>query len=421
MCSLGSARPAASSRCSADGPAAEQLVQPVAPNLSLLPSESGAEGLYALGALERARLHCRLVELSQGYEVVVVDAGAGIEGVVRAATLGADRVVLVTAPEPTALMDAHALAKMLSLQAAHVRIDVLVNRCADEDEGQGAFIRLAAAAEQFLNRRLHLAGILLEEPPVAVAVRDPRRFLARLMETRAAATIRAMKLDLLGLADINQEPRVNAATATIRNGTMPAELWQRYRETADPEARRELLELYIGLVHHVAREMSRRTKVELDDLVSAGTFGLIRALDSFDLSRGLAFSTYAVRRIRGAILDDLRSQDWAPRAVRVKARRLQVATVALEARLGRSPRPEEVAEQLDIDITTYWRWRDDTATRTAALVRGRAAPAPPAARRRCTTCWRTPVPCPLRRRWAGQRRSECFATRSAGSPRRSAP
>jgi RNA polymerase sigma factor for flagellar operon FliA len=163
---------------------------------------------------------------------------------------------------------------------------------------------------------------------------------------------------------------VNAATATIDSGTMPGELWQRYRETADPDARRQLLELYIGLVHHVAREMSRRTRLELDDLVSAGTFGLIRALDSFDLSRGLAFSTYAVRRIRGAILDDLRSQDWAPRAVRVKARRLQVATVALEARLGRSPRPEEVAEQLEIDITTYWRWRDDTATRVAVSFEG---------------------------------------------------
>jgi RNA polymerase sigma factor for flagellar operon FliA len=146
---------------------------------------------------------------------------------------------------------------------------------------------------------------------------------------------------------------------------IPGDLWQRYRDTADPGARRELLELYIGLVHHVARAMSHRTNVvELDDLVSAGTFGLIRALDSFDLSRGLAFSTYAVRRIRGAILDDLRSQDWAPRAVRVKARRLQVAATALEFRLGRSPRPEEVAAQLDIDVSTYWRWRDDTASRT---------------------------------------------------------
>jgi RNA polymerase sigma factor for flagellar operon FliA len=164
---------------------------------------------------------------------------------------------------------------------------------------------------------------------------------------------------------------VNAATATTRKGTLPGDLWQRYRETADPDARRQLLDLYIGLVHHVAREMSRRTTAaELDDLVSAGTYGLIRALDSFDLSRGLAFSTYAVRRIRGAILDDLRSQDWAPRAIRVKARRLQVATTALEYRLGRPPRPEEVAEQLDIDVSTYWRWRDDTASRTVVSYEG---------------------------------------------------
>ena len=80
-----------------------------------------------------------------------------------------------------------------------------------------------------------------------------------------------------------------------------------------------------------------------------------------------------MRRIRGAILDDLRSQDWAPRAVRVKARRLQVATTALEYRLGRSPRPEEIADQLDIDVTTYWRWRDDTGTRTVVSYEGEPA------------------------------------------------
>jgi flagellar biosynthesis protein FlhG len=180
---------------------AEELVQPVTEHLWLLPSESGSEGLYALDALERARLHCRLVGLSRQYEVVIVDAGAGIEGVVRAAMLGADRILLVTTPEPTALMDAHALVKILSLQAPHVRIDVLVNRCAGEDEGHGAFVRLAAASEQFLSRRLHLAGILLEEPPIAAAVRNPRRFLARLMDTRAAHTIREARLDVLNLAE----------------------------------------------------------------------------------------------------------------------------------------------------------------------------------------------------------------------------
>ena len=179
----------------------EELVQPVADHLWLLPSESGAEGLYALDAVVRARLHCGLVGLGRQYEVVVVDAGAGIEGVVRAATFGADRILLVTAPEPTALMDAHALVKILSLQAPHVRIDVLVNRCVREDEGQDAFVRLAAASEQFLNRRLSLAGILLEEPSIAAAVREPRRFLARLMETRAAHIIREARLDALDLAE----------------------------------------------------------------------------------------------------------------------------------------------------------------------------------------------------------------------------
>jgi flagellar biosynthesis protein FlhG len=180
---------------------AEELVQPVSENLWLLPSESGAEGLYALGALERARLHSRLVEICRRYEVVVVDAGAGIEAVVRAATLGADRVLLVTAPEPTALMDAHALVKILSLQAPHIPIGVVVNRCADREEGEAAFARLGAASQQFLNRQLHLAGVVLEEASIAAAVRDPSRFLARLLETRAAHTIRAAKLDQLELAE----------------------------------------------------------------------------------------------------------------------------------------------------------------------------------------------------------------------------
>jgi flagellar biosynthesis protein FlhG len=106
----------------------------------------------------------------------------------------------VTAPEPTALMDAHALVKILSLQAPHIPIDVVVNRCAGEEEGQEAFARLAAASEQFLNRQLYLAAVLLEEPPITAAVREPRRCLARLLETRAAHAIREARLDCLEAA-----------------------------------------------------------------------------------------------------------------------------------------------------------------------------------------------------------------------------
>ena len=103
----------------------------VAPNLWLLPGESGAEGLYALDALDRARLQHRLSEVYGQFDVVIVDAGAGIESVVRAATMRATRLLVVTAPEPTALTDAYALMKIVSLQLPELPIDVLVNRCLD--------------------------------------------------------------------------------------------------------------------------------------------------------------------------------------------------------------------------------------------------------------------------------------------------
>jgi RNA polymerase sigma factor for flagellar operon FliA len=136
-------------------------------------------------------------------------------------------------------------------------------------------------------------------------------------------------------------------------------LWARYRSAGDVDARAQLLTRHLGLVHHVAREVSRRIPtIELGELVSAGALGLMKALDSFDLSRGLAFSTYAVLRIRGAILDDLRSRDSTPRSVRVKRRRLESVAAALEVRLGRAPTAKEVADRLGIDLATYWKWKD---------------------------------------------------------------
>jgi RNA polymerase sigma factor FliA len=136
-------------------------------------------------------------------------------------------------------------------------------------------------------------------------------------------------------------------------------LWTRYRTAGDPEARAQLLVRHLGLVHHVAREVSRRIpSIEIGELVSAGALGLMKALDSFDLSRGLAFSTYAVLRIRGAILDDLRSRDSTPRSVRMKRRRIESVSAALEAELGRSPTAKETAERLNIDLETFWKWRD---------------------------------------------------------------
>jgi RNA polymerase sigma factor FliA len=153
-------------------------------------------------------------------------------------------------------------------------------------------------------------------------------------------------------------PLAPSTTIVSTDRSLTDVLWIRYRQDGDPDARRQLLDGYLGLVHHVAREIGARTPaVELDELVSAGTLGLVRALESFDLSRGLAFSTYAVQRIRGAILDDLRARDWTPRSVRAKARQLGAAVAALEHQLARAPEPTEVAKALGIDLPTYWRWQ----------------------------------------------------------------
>jgi RNA polymerase sigma factor FliA len=143
--------------------------------------------------------------------------------------------------------------------------------------------------------------------------------------------------------------------------TVPlATLWDRYRTFADPGAREELLRRHLSLVHFVARRMAARTSAaEYGELVSAGALGLMSALEVYDPARGYAFSTYAVTRIKGAILDDLRRQDWMPRSSRSRSRRLAASRVQLQSRHLRAPRPAEVALELGLDLETYWRWCDE--------------------------------------------------------------
>jgi len=135
----------------------------------------------------------------------------------------------------------------------------------------------------------------------------------------------------------------------------------RTRESGDPVARERLLTEHLGLVHHVARQVSRTLTVDVDfdELVSAGTMGLMNALDHFDTSRGLAFSTFAAPRIRGSILDELRRQDHVPRSVRRKTREITAARETLMRVLKRAPDDREIAEHLGIDMDTFWRWSGD--------------------------------------------------------------
>ncbi len=126
--------------------------------------------------------------------------------------------------------------------------------------------------------------------------------------------------------------------------------WTRYRQTNDEQMREKLLADYLPLVKNVAGRMAAGfpRSVELNDLINTGVIGLIEAFNNFDPARGVKFETFAVPRIRGAILDELRALDWVPRSTRAKARNIDKALTKLENKLGRGPSDMELAGALKI-------------------------------------------------------------------------
>jgi RNA polymerase sigma factor for flagellar operon FliA len=133
-------------------------------------------------------------------------------------------------------------------------------------------------------------------------------------------------------------------------------LWQNYLSSKSPAAREAIILRYAPLVKYVAGRVAigLPSNVEFDDLVSFGVFGLMDAIEKFDPSRGIKFETYAIARIRGAILDGLRSNDWVPRSVRQKARELERTCADLENRLGRSATDQEISEAMNISTTEFY-------------------------------------------------------------------
>ncbi len=132
-------------------------------------------------------------------------------------------------------------------------------------------------------------------------------------------------------------------------------LWRRFKEYSDQNARDQLILNYAPLVKYVAGRMSAALPSHVDeaDLISYGLLGLINAVERFDLKRRIKFETYAVTRIKGAIIDELRSMDWVPRSVRARAREIERASVALEHKLHRAPTDEEMAAALDMSVKEF--------------------------------------------------------------------
>jgi len=127
-------------------------------------------------------------------------------------------------------------------------------------------------------------------------------------------------------------------------------LWQRYKADGDLDAREQLILQHLDLVKYIAGRMAVRvpSSVSEDDLLGWGVLGLMDAVEKFDLEQNIKFATYAAFRVRGAIVDEIRSLDWAPRTLRLRARQVDAAVEQLRAEYGREPTIDEIAQRLDM-------------------------------------------------------------------------
>jgi RNA polymerase sigma factor FliA len=143
-------------------------------------------------------------------------------------------------------------------------------------------------------------------------------------------------------------------------------LWERFVRERDQETRDALLEHYMPLVYQTAERMAGRLPsfIDVNDLISAGTIGLIDAVNRFDPTQNVKFSTYSNQRISGAIFDELRRLDWAPRLVRSRVNQLERGRQDLESRLGREPTDEEMAAHLECSAEEFAALRKETQVKS---------------------------------------------------------
>jgi RNA polymerase sigma factor for flagellar operon FliA len=139
------------------------------------------------------------------------------------------------------------------------------------------------------------------------------------------------------------------------------EVWLDYRAHPTEGLRNVLMEHFLPLVKYNAERIHTKLpdEVDVEDLMSAGIFGLMDAIDAFDLDRGVKFETYCAPRIRGAILDELRSMDWVPRLVRSRSSQVDQARKSLEMELGRAPTDEELARKMHVSRVEFGKIRKD--------------------------------------------------------------
>lgn len=155
--------------------------------------------------------------------------------------------------------------------------------------------------------------------------------------------------------------RNSLSTATAKDGRPIVEVWKEYKKTGGELLRNMLMENYLSLVKYNAERIHTKLpdEVDVEDLMSAGIFGLMDAIDAFDMERGVKFETYCAPRIRGAILDELRSMDWVPRLVRSRTGSVERARKSLQKETGRPPTEDEIANKMQMSKEEFNKIRKD--------------------------------------------------------------
>ena len=178
------------------------LLTPVTDGLWLLPAASGAEALYALGATDRARLHQRLHGLYERFDAVVVDAASDLEGIVRVSSMGATLVVLLTVPQPAALIDTYAVMKTVTQRIPTLRMGILVNRASTGAEARSAFERLAIAGSRFLKHAPEFLGSLPDDDLLGAVAQIPGGLIERTEQSVARQELGRIVAELVEARDV---------------------------------------------------------------------------------------------------------------------------------------------------------------------------------------------------------------------------
>ena len=374
-----------------EGASLREILFPTPYGFSILPASSGVSEMLTLSTGQKLELLEAVGELEDELDYLIVDTGAGISDNVLYFNLAAQERLVVLTPEPASLTDAYALIKMLKLTHGVEHFKVCVNMTPALGTVRAVLARLYQACDSLPGGvSLDLAGVIPLDEAVREAaarqlpfyVRDPRspasRAVLRLAENILAwdvpenpdGNIKFFWKPLLCGAGRRGEEKPTPRMRKENTGEPPLgtadvrRMWPNARkafesgftawEDFSPAEREVVARHYAPRIRPLALRLKARLPfhVELDELLGAGALGLVEALCNFRPERGVCFERYAENRIRGAMLDELRRQDWLPRSLRRAMRRLDEARRIVERGRGRPATEEELLSMTGLEPRT---------------------------------------------------------------------